>query len=388
MSRQLKICIITTAFPRWQKDGRGTFVFEAAKALARRGNIVRVIAMHNPGAVHHEVMDGVEVIRPHYLPDRWEILQKDSSGLPLEWRNNPWSRLAILPFLFMHTLATAYWSRGYDIIHANWTLSGVSAWITQWLHHCPYFVTVHGSDIFQATHMFLPRILTRRALGKSRGVIAVSQALADEVIKMGVNPEKVHVISNGVDLGKFSFGVPEMREPIILYVGSLIERKCVHVLITAFSLVINDLPDYRLVIVGEGILSNSLKQTVWELGLDRKVDFTGFQTQEQVHDWMRRAKLFVLPSNEEGQGVVLLEALASGTPCIGSLVGGIPDVITPGVGLLVPPDNPGELCRAILEIINSDDWENMSCKARQRAEDEYNWDHIAQKILRQYERQF
>lgn len=84
--------------------------------------------------------------------------------------------------------------------------------------------------------------------------------------------------------------------------------------------------------------------------------FLGVQSQQNVSQLMRQSRLFVLPSIEEGQGVVLVEAMASGTPCVGSRVGGIPDVITPEVGKLVEPRNIKSLAEAINFF-----WIMMSC---------------------------
>lgn len=130
----MKVLIVTTAFPRWLGDGRGNFVFEAAKAIKGQGWDVRVIAMHTPGASTHEWMDGIEVIRPRYLPEPWEILAGESAGLPQAWRTNPWTRLAIIPFLVTHALAVMRYAADADIIHANWTLSGMITWLTYWWH--------------------------------------------------------------------------------------------------------------------------------------------------------------------------------------------------------------------------------------------------------------
>jgi glycosyltransferase involved in cell wall biosynthesis len=116
-----------------------------------------------------------------------------------------------------------------------------------------------------------------------------------------------------------------------------------------------------------------------------KIWFLGWQTQEEVSKWMRQAKVFVLPSLEEGLGVVLLEALASGTPCVGSDVGGIPEVITPDVGIVVPPSNIQALQSAIETILsNESEWHRYSLNARQRAELEYSWDEIAYKLISFY----
>ncbi len=67
----MKVCIVTTAFPRWKDDSRAPFILEAAKAISRQGVEVKVIASHSPNAKTHEFIDGIEIYRPRYLPIKW-----------------------------------------------------------------------------------------------------------------------------------------------------------------------------------------------------------------------------------------------------------------------------------------------------------------------------
>jgi len=102
--------------------------------------------------------------------------------------------------------------------------------------------------------------------------------------------------------------------------------------------------------------------------------------------WMRRSKIFVLPSLEEGLGVVLLEALASATPCVGSNTGGIPDIITPEIGFLTTPADSQDLASSIWNLVKDQDfWNLFSVNARARAESTYSWRNIGEQILAEYE---
>ncbi len=381
----MRVCILTTAFPRWAGDSHAPFVFELARSLHLQGMQVRVIAMHCPGASTYEVMDGVEVIRPRYLPERYEILRKESAGLPALWQKNPLLRLAILPFLLVQTVALLRYARDCDLIHAQWTLSGMLVWITRWLHRKPYLVTVHGSDIFKAAKTPWIRGLTRAALNSSVQVIAVSQALAQAVRDLRVQAEKVTVISDGVDTSKF-YPTNEERLPIILYVGALTEQKGVEYLLRAFPRVAADFPEMRLVLIGEGAQRKALEALAGELGIEDRVEWVGAQPQSEVARLMRQARLFVLPSVNEGLGVVVLEALASGLPCVGSRSGGIPDMITGEVGRLVEPkDSPG-LAEAMLQILGSPvTYQQMSACARQRAVQRFEWRSVASEHARLYQ---
>jgi glycosyltransferase involved in cell wall biosynthesis len=382
----IKICVVTTAFPRWSQDDRGVFVLEAARALQAQGAQVRVVAMHSPHARTREIIDNLEVIRPRYfLPERFEVLQKDGGGLPMAWRKYRSARVMIFPFFFVHASAIARYARGCDIIHANWTLSGAAAWVSQCIHRRPIILTVQGSDIFQAAHIPLFRQITQITLKRCNRILALSHSLAQDTQQLGVLAEKIEIVPNGVDVRHFT---PTMaaRQPCILFVGSLIERKGVGFLLQAWARLATQFPAHQLVIIGEGSQHDALVDLARTLGIAPRVRFLGTQSPLQVSEWMRQAQLFVLPSLEEGQGVVLVEALASGTPCVGSNVGGIPDVITPEVGTLVPPRDIDALADAIRQILsNREDWGQLSVQARRRAVEHYSWDVIGKRLMNIYQ---
>jgi len=196
----------------------------------------------------------------------------------------------------------------------------------------------------------------------------------------------MEVISNGVNTERFPPG-SEDREEIILYVGSFIERKGLCHLLRSLPLVLADCPRAQLVLIGEGPQKAELAQLSVTLGVDGHVTFLPFAPQSEVARWMQRARLLVLPSTEEGQGVVLLEALSSATPIVASDVGGIPDVVTPDVGILVPPANPEAMGRGIATLIRDRArWLSASRAARARAVDTYAWDRIASRFVAMYKR--
>jgi len=381
--RNLKVCIVTTAFPRWAGDAQGSFVWEAARAVRRTGASVRVIAMHAPGAATRETLEGIEVIRPRYMPrENWEILRREGGGLPIIWRRNKLARLLFIPFGVAHVLAVARWARDCDVVHANWTLSALAAVLARPIHCRPVVVTLQGSDIFQVTRSKLGRWLTAATLRACDRVLVLSRALAQATARTGMAMDRLTVVPNGVDTGRFTPAPAAERDRQILFVGSLIPRKGANYLIDAMPAVFAALPGYRLVMLGDGPDENALRQQAAALGIADRIDMPGFLPQEDVLAAMRRARLFVLPSLEEGLGVVLLEALSCGTPIVASAVDGIVDVVTQEVGRLVPPAQPGALAEAITAILSDDPgWQVMSRAARIRAEEAYDWDIIAARLI-------
>jgi glycosyltransferase involved in cell wall biosynthesis len=382
----MKVCIVTTAFPRWVGDGQGAFVWEAARSVANQGVQVQVVAMHSPGLPPRATMDGIEVVRPRYFrPERWEILRKEGGGLPITWQKYPLGRLQILPFFLAHTFATVRCARSCDLVHAHWTLSTACAIAGRPAHRRPILATLHGSDIFRVTTSPVGAWLTRQVLLRSDRVMAVSRALMEPAVRLGVPSWKFAVIPDGVDTNRFVPIPNGEREDVVLFVGSLIQRKGAKYLLSAIPEVLRSLPDYRLVLVGDGPQDHMLKALAEESGVSDRISFLGFQPQEEVRRWMQKAKLLVLPSLEEGLGVVLLEALACGTPVVASRVDGIPEVITPEVGVLVPPADGAALGLAIRSVLeNQHTWAEMSRRARERAASLYDWNHIAAQWIALY----
>ena len=384
----MKVCMLTTSFPRWRGDGEGVFIFDLARALMKEGVLVQVIAMHSPGAAVQECLEGIKVYRPKYWwPEKMEMLRKEGGGLPATLRKHPWVFFQFFPFIVVQTLALLRYIKENHIIHTHWSLSAGIGCLGKLISRksCPIVATVHGSDIFQATQNPLGAILTRLILQGCNRVTGVSQALVNEVIKLGLRPDKVSVISNGVDIEQFKPFPFHLRQNSILFVGSLIERKGLRFLLSALPDVFRAFPNYHLLVVGEGPQYPMLKQMSESLGIAEKVIFLGFRSHDQVRSLMQRSRLLVLPSTEEAQGVVLLEALACGTPVVASKVGGIPEVITPEVGILVPCADALALSEAILSVLSDNNrWLNMSTQARMRAETLYRWDQIAKRWISIY----
>jgi glycosyltransferase involved in cell wall biosynthesis len=376
------ILVATTSFPRWEGDYRGTFIWEGCRALASLGARVRVVAPHAAGAKTHEVLEGIEIFRPRYLrPEGWELLLETPGGLPVLWAERKLGRLAVFPFFLSHALAIARLARDCDLIHAHWVLSAFAASLTAPWHRKPLVCTVQGSDVYQAMRLPLAGALGRGALRGARQVIALSTSLAEAAAAQGVDPQKITVIPNGVDAKLFApNGAP--REPVVLFAGSLIERKGVRTLIEAMALLRPRHPDWRLVVIGDGPQRKALEALA---GPSDFVRFTGGLVPAEVARWMRRAGLFALPALEEGQGVAMLEALASGTPCVASNVGGIPEILSPEWGALVPPGDPRALASALQALIeHADKRREMGRAAAAGVRGRYDGPVIARRILGVY----
>jgi glycosyltransferase involved in cell wall biosynthesis len=370
-------------FPHWLGHGEGTFIWQFVKVLRQQQIEVIVVAMHSPGLPARDNWEGVEIVRPPYWwPTGAEMLRKDGGGLPINFRRYRLARVQLPSLLLAHGAAVARVAKGCDLVHAHFTVSAAAALAAQAWHRLPVVTTVHGSDIFQVPKLPLGAAFTRNTLRRSAAVTTVSTALREACLALGVRPGQVCVVSNSVDTTTYAppaRGALDEREAIVLFVGSLIARKGVDTLVRAMAQVLAAQPcnhgdrGYRLVIVGEGPEQANLAALAASLGIAPSIEFAGFLPQAEVARWMQRARLFVLPSNEEGQGVVLLEAMASGTPVVASNVGGIPEVMPVGTGHLAPPGDARALAEEMLAILaDPAHWQQLSQSGRRHVQQHYS----------------
>lgn len=202
--------------------------------------------------------------------------------------------------------------------------------------------------------------------GRSRLMMACEPALWDriEIARLGVDTETLSPAEFRPD--------PEPFE--ILSVGQLVPIKAHRLLLAALRRVVEEKPQVRLRLVGEGPERRSLEETAAALGLQNHVLFEGMLNHDQVRELYRRADLFVLPSFEEGLPVVLMEAMSCEVACVATCVAGIPELIRDGeTGLLVAPSDTGGLAAAILRLIRDPELRRrLGVAARRRILEDYN----------------
>lgn len=234
------------------------------------------------------------------------------------------------------------------------------------------------------------------ALMKSDVVITLTNFCLKELNEYGVKRDMV-VVPGGVDTSMFRLidCAEEIKsrydlskdDNLILYAGRLVARKGVEDLLVALGRVCKEKKNTKLILVGRGGLKNHLQKIALRLGISNNIIFTG---QIPINELIRHyagADVFVLPSYYEGQGLVLLESMACGTPVVATRVGGIPEVVTDGEnGLLVEPRKPEQLADAILKIINDTELRiKLGKNGRETTVKNYDWKVIAEKMEKIYE---
>lgn len=193
-----------------------------------------------------------------------------------------------------------------------------------------------------------------------RTIVAVSDAVRESLVRYWrVDSGRVLLIPNGIDTRRFgapapiaaSRSRPAGRGFRIGTIGRLEEQKGIDVLLDAFADIAREEPGAELVVAGDGSLRTDLERRASGLGLAGSVRFAG--TIDDVAPLLASLDLFVLASRWEGLPLTLLEAMAAGVPIVATSVDGSAEAVRSGVdGLLVPPDDPGALARAILASLH------------------------------------
>jgi len=290
------------------------------------------------------------------------------------------------------SMASAILRARPDVIHAHAygyfpTFVGGFA---QLMRGTPLVVTPH-SDAGSPTlskRLFdwaIPAFTIRRA----HRVIAVTKVEAHHLRGLGVHPDRIRVIPNGVDLSEFS-GLRRKRqhrdEAELLFVGRVYPRqKGIEHIVKALAL-LHPRRRVRLIVIGEdwgGV--ERLRSLARSLGVEDRIVFRGLLSRDEVVRAYASAEVFVLPSLFEPFGIVLLEAMAAGLPIVASKVGGIVDVVEDGkTGLLVPPRNPEALADALERLLSNPTMlDEMGDEGRMRAP-AYSWDQLSPRILDVY----
>ncbi|TWX67625.1 glycosyltransferase [Colwellia sp. C1TZA3] len=267
-------------------------------------------------------------------------------------------------------------------ILASWAFPDAIAasWISK-LFNCDFYFKVHGSDI--NLHGKVPARAKQivNASKRALGILSVSQALADEMVAMGINKEKIHVIYNGVDHQKFHLKqatVNKKTDDYLLYVGNLKKEKGVIELLKGFALINEQYPALKLLYAGPGNMRSEISSQAKYLAVGNKVIFLGSVDHDQLPKLISQARLLALPSYNEGVPNVVLEAMACGTPVLVSNVGGIPEVVDERIcGKIISARSHLAVAEG-LEHILSRTWDKEKIQQHSL---QFSWQNNSQQLL-------
>jgi glycosyltransferase involved in cell wall biosynthesis len=397
----LKVCILTTSFPRFKGDSAGIFIYHLSRWLVKKGVNIEVIAPHDPGCHFTEKWENIRIRRfPYFYPFQLQRLCY-GSGIVKNIKNNLPAILQ-LPFLcaseFFYSL-TVFKKTKPDIIHAHWSLpQGLIGIIAKRIFKIPCVTSIHGSDVYGLRSAFF-KALNTMVIRNSDVCTANSMATARIARKVCGN-ENINVLPMGVDTEYFSktHDVASLKRkfkiegPLILFVGRLIDWKGTAYLIKAIPEILQRFPTAKALMIGSGPQKDELVGLAETLALQEHVIFIDEVPQKELVAFYSMADIFVLPSivNEngetEGLGVVLLEAMACGLPVIGCNVGGIPDIIRNDVtGLLARQKDPGDLAEKIIQMLSDKVLRNKVIQnGLDLIERKFSWEAISDRFIEVY----
>ncbi len=326
-----------------QTSGSDRYYFELLRSLRARGDRVRGVVLGDPYTIQNPVED-VESFAP------------EGSRA---WRR--WTGLRrVMPQLV----------RGSNIVvshmaaHAFPVLDQICARPLVVHFHGPWALEGRADGVGLAKYC-LRQIQERSVYQRGARIIALSQAFADILERhYRVNPSIIRIVPGGVDLARFATREPraQARErlgwprdrPTIATVRRLVPTKGIEQLIEAAALIRAEVPDLLVVIAGTGPLAGDLQRRVHERGLDEVVKFAGYISDEQLPLLYRAADTFVVPTQAfEGFGLVVVEALACGTPVLVTPVGGLPEVVRDlDPGLVLTGSGAADIARGVSDALS------------------------------------
>ena len=392
----MKVLYLVTAYARDPGDVITPWLVETIRRLAARGVEVEVLAPAYRGLTDQTV-DGVRVHRFRYAPRPWETLTHDQTA-PDRIRARPWFLGLVPGYLAAGSRAAARVARdgGFDVLHAFWPIpQGVLGLHAKRKTGLPLVSTFFGVELtwMERQFPFLAPLL-RRIVRGSDAVTAISRYTAGRLARQvpGVDPA---IIPFGAAVDAPAEPPPyawDGSRPFeLLFVGRLVERKGVHLLLDALA----SLPAARrpvLHVVGDGPDRAGLEERARRLELGAGAVFHGFVAKEELQRRLSTCDAFVLPAvvdakgDTEGLGVVLIEAMSYARPVIASAAGGIVDIVEDGRnGFLVPPGDAAALAGAMGRMMEDPSRaRTLGLQGREDAAARFSWDAIADRLAEIY----
>jgi glycosyltransferase involved in cell wall biosynthesis len=352
-TQPMRLLTYSTLYPNPYRARHGIFVEERLRHLVASGQVTsRVVAPvawlraapAGSPIPRSEVRHGIPVSHPRY-----PVLPKVGISVA------PWLLAAATSREIARTIRD-----GYDFLalDAHYLYpDGVAAVLIGRRLGKPVVVTARGTDVNLIPRHAIPRRWILWAARRAAAIVTVSQALERSLLDLGVSPERVTTLRNGVDLDLFRPGDREASRSrlgldgtTLLSAGHLDEHKGHHLVIEALVA----LPEARLAIAGDGPDRERLVALARSVGVADRVRFIGTLERSEMIDWYRAADALVLASSREGMPNVVLESLACGTPVVATAVGGVPEVVSgPAAGILAARRDAPALAAAVRELLGT-----------------------------------
>ena len=320
----MKICVITTSFPRFEEDDSGIFVKRLVEAMSEAGVSGYVLIPYGSDEPETENLGNFKIERIKYgLFTKGRLAF--GAGIIPNLRKNP---LLIFqaPLMFLTLAWRAFQLRkNYNVIHANWSTCAISAWVASLFSSKKYVITLRGEDLRLLSISFF-RIILAIPIKAASSITSVNSDFLDKIETWYKFPRhRLHIIPNGVELildkeldknkARNLLGIsPE--QPVLLYVGTVIPRKRVKQLVQLVSNI-----DCILLICGRLLNEdyvNEVKQEIEKLNCTEKVKLEGQIAPNKIAAYYIAADVYVTASEFEGRSNSVLEAMSVGLPVFAS----------------------------------------------------------------------
>ena len=355
----MRVCVLTTSYPRYSGDDAGIFVERLTAAIAKKVEQVTVVVPYHGSGPLHENRDGVSIRRIRYgLFGAGKLAF--GSGIPTNLRVRPWL-IVQMPGLLLAMLVTVIRLRKeYDVVQSNWIFSGAVAWVGRLFTGKRYVLTIRGTEVkyFQGgigSYLFGPILR-----GASK-VVSVNEGFLDLLRRRyRLQEENLLKIPNGVELPaldqrEFADFLDEkdfdLQRPYLVFVGTLHKAKGVVQLVHLLAQ--PPLSEFELLLCGRDNDADyvaELKRLATELGCLERIHFEGMVAPLVVPNYLRLARYYVSASEHEGMSNSMLEALAAGLIVFASDIEAHRELIKDGENGFIFGSDLGSVAQRIADL--------------------------------------
>lgn len=359
--------------------GVETRTYFLAKELAKKHNITIITTTQNKPRIQN--FNNIQLIRCKSLPytrtghksERLKIAKKMYETGKRFLRKNK------IDIIDAHNFFTYYpatkLAKEYKIKHF---VNYHEVWLNNWIKNTGTKAGIIGE--------FAERFILHNLKRNNAKFIAVSQYTKNKLIKAGIDPNKVSVVHNGVDLNKYKKNIKKFKTPTICTLNRLTPSKRTQDVIKAIKFIKKDIPEIKCKLIGDGPEKTKLKTLTKQLKLKNNIEFLGFvERYEDVIKTVKQSKIFCLPSVLEGFGIATVEAMACNTPFVSSSIAPTREITLNGMGgLLYKPGNYRELAQKAITLLKDKKLYKKKQKEAQKLIKRYDWKNLAKQLESEY----
>lgn len=394
----LRICILTHTFPLNNNDSSAPFMGNIATSLGEMGHKVTVLTPFDP-QLKTKARGPYKIKNYKYAP----LDSMHTLGYSRTFTDNRQVKLStylLAPFMYVaayFALVKLIKEEKIDIVNSHWIIpNGFIAYLAKLTTGVPYTTTIPGSDVHMGAKNEVFRQMVGAASRNAGYVLSDSRHYLDQLHELGFYPEKTDLIRYGVNAQNFKPTAKDKtilkklqlneKDPIVVCVGRLVEKKGFIYLVKAMPDVLKKIPSAKLVIVGDGYERARLEAEVSKLKLTDSVIFAGTISYDELSKYYNIADVFVMPSVKDEQGnldaspVTMMEAMACGVPVVATKFAGSADLIINGeTGFLVAEKQSKQIGQSIVSLLSKGKKSTTKKQVRKIAVDNFSIKSVAKR---------